>query len=115
MAGLGHEPSVSPPSWVIATAAEPIRLVQTRNGSVVSFACRLGVQSVDLQVALGRGDTARARRVTSEIIDELAAVGLSGPVVQRYRQIRSRLAIDSPAQRIQRASIAPVESREMPG
>lgn len=77
------------------------------------YACRLGVRSVDLQLALSGGDTAQARRVTGEIIDELTAIGLSEPVVQRYKRLRSRLAIDPPGQSIGKASQAEGQLRAL--
>jgi hypothetical protein len=70
------------------------------------LAFRLGVQTVDLQVALHRGDTALAGLLTGEMGASLDAVALSEPVVASYAALRSRLATAPRAEAIAQASDA---------
>lgn len=88
------------------TPAERSGFLTAHRNSDVTYACWLGVSSVDLQVFLGHGDTVQARHVTSDIIEGLGSVRLSGPVAVQYTQLRSRLAIDPLSRSIQRASSA---------
>jgi hypothetical protein len=55
-------------------------------------AFRLGVRTVDVQVALRRGDTANAGRLTDEIVDNLTQIDLSQPMQERYSTLRRQLA-----------------------
>jgi hypothetical protein len=74
---------------------------------------RLGVRSVDVQVALARGDTARAGRIIDEIVELLRSVELSQGVMDRYTQLRKGLAVDSLAQSIARSSEVERDLREL--
>ena len=85
---------------------ETVRVASGRGSSEIRYAFRLGVRSVDLQVALGRRDTALARNLVSEVIDELTAVGLSETVVLQYTELRSRLSTDAIGRSVERASSA---------
>lgn len=78
--------------------------------SAVAF--RLGVRSVDLQVALQEGDTALARRMVDDILDMLNSVALAAPVAQRYEELRSHLSTDTQAGTTNRASDAERHLRE---
>jgi hypothetical protein len=82
------------------------------SGANSSLAFRLGVRSVDLQVALQRGDTALGRRLIDEILETLNSVALSATVATRYATLRSRLASDTRSQAIDRASDAERRLRE---
>jgi hypothetical protein len=62
------------------------------------------VRSVDLQVALRRGDTALAASLTSEILETLGGVVFSDPVAASYTELKSRLSTDPVARSIERAS-----------
>jgi len=79
------------------------------------FAFRLGVRTVDLQVALGRGDTVLAGSLTNEIIEMLNAIGFSEAVAASYTELRSRLATDPLPRSIERASSAERELRDLLG
>ncbi len=70
------------------------------------LAFRLGVRSVDLQVALGRSDRTLASRLTDDVLRLLSAVGFSEMVAADYTELRSRLVGDTPEQSIKRASHA---------
>jgi len=76
------------------------------------LAFRLGVRTVDLQVALRRGDTALAARLTSEVQETLNAVLYSKLVAASYAELQSRLTTEPLARSIERASDAEAELRE---
>jgi len=76
------------------------------------LAFRLGVRTVDLQVALRRGDTALAARLTSEVQETLNAVLYSKLVAVSYAELQSRLTTEPLARSIERASHAEAELRE---
>jgi hypothetical protein len=80
----------------------------SRAGSAAEsrLAFRLGVRSVDLQVALRRADTALAAGLSGEILETLGAVQFLDPVAARYTELRSRLSSDPIARSIDRASEA---------
>lgn len=69
-------------------------------------AFRLGVRSVDLQVALQKGDMAVAGRLIGEMLETLDAVALSAPLAEKYAELRSSLATDTRNRAIDRASDA---------
>jgi hypothetical protein len=77
------------------------------------MAFRLGVRSLDLQVALLRGDTALASRLTSEVLETLNAVAYADPIAASYTELKSRLATDGVARSIERASDAERELRKL--
>lgn len=88
---------------------EPAKALQyatalPRGRSEIRHAFRLGVRSVDLRAALGRRDTALARNLASEVIDELTAIGISETVVLQYTELRSRLSTDAIGRSVERAS-----------
>jgi hypothetical protein len=87
----------------------------SRAGSATEnkLAFRLGVRTVDLQVALSRGDTAIARRVADEIHDMLNSVSFSPAVADSYDKLREHLATDPLPRSIDRASSAEHELREL--
>jgi hypothetical protein len=86
---------------------------QVRTPLESKLAFRLGVRSVDLQVALLRPDTALAGRLTDEIIDNLKGIAFSDLAGAGYTDLRSRLATDTRAQAIDRASGAEREVRDL--
>ena len=77
------------------------------------LAFRLGVRSVDLQIALRRGDTALADRLTGEIFETVKSVAFLDPVAASYAELRSRLATEGPARSIDRASGVEHELRDL--
>jgi hypothetical protein len=79
------------------------------------LAFRLGVRMVDLQVALQRGDTALAARLTSEVIESLNAVAMAEPVAASYATLRSRLATEPRGEAIAQASDAERQLGELLG
>ena len=79
------------------------------------LAFRLGVRTVDLQVALRRGDTALAGRLTNELLETLKAVVFSDLVGASYAELKSRLATDPVARSIERASDAERELADLLG
>ena len=83
-----------------------------RNKLESKLAFRLGVQTVDLQVALQTGDTAVAGRLAGEVIESLNSVTLSEPVAATYAALRSELATDTRTQAIDRATDAERKLRE---
>lgn len=89
----------------------------TRAGSAAEsrLAFRLGVRSLDIQVALRRGDTTLAGRLATDILDLLNGVDLSEPVKATYADLKSRLATDALARSTERASDAERDLRELLG
>lgn len=79
---------------------------QARTAPESGPAFRLGVRSVDLQVALQKGDMALAGRLIGEMLETLDAVALSAPVAEKYAELRSSLATGTRDQAIDRASDA---------
>jgi len=79
------------------------------------LAFRLGVRTLDLQVALRRGDTALAGRLTSEILETLGGVVFSDPVAANYTELKSRLSTDPVARSIERASSAERDLSDLVG
>jgi hypothetical protein len=79
----------------------------TRGGSATvdtTLHFRLGVRAVDLNVALIAGDTARAARLTDELVESLGRVELSEMAKAEYVELRSRFARgESPADLRERA------------
>jgi hypothetical protein len=53
---------------------------------------RLGVRAVDLNVALAAGDTARAGRLTGEIVESLVRVRLSDLAKAEYAELAAQLS-----------------------
>lgn len=76
------------------------------------LAFRLGVASTYLQVALSRADRPAAQRVTDSLIELLDGMNYADMVTANYRELRSRLALDSLAELRERASRA---ERELNG
>lgn len=98
-------------SWRVTRGTGPaVQAGGSAADSAVAF--RLGVRSVDLQVALQQGDTALARRIVDDILDMLNSVPLAAPVAQRYEELRSHLSTDTPAGTTTRASDAERHLRE---
>lgn len=58
-------------------------------------AFRVGLRSVDLQIALGGGDATRASRLTDELTDLLGSVAFSQSAIDSYAQLKSRIGTDS--------------------
>ena len=71
--------------WSVTRGAST-RLVD----STIAF--RLGVRTVDLQIALAQSDTLRADRMAREILESLDAVELSDAVKADYSALRAGLA-----------------------
>lgn len=85
--------------------------VGSRRDSSIAF--RLGVRSVDLQVALSRGDSAVAMQLTDEILDALGAVSYAQPVAEAYANFKSQLGTNRLAQSIVLAADAEREMRKI--
>jgi hypothetical protein len=73
------------------------------------------VRSVDLQVALRRGDTALASRVTTEVLETLAGIEFADVVGASYTELKSKLTSDPVARSIERAAAAERELNELLG
>jgi hypothetical protein len=72
-----------------------------------TLAFRLGVRTVDLNVALTLGDTARAARLTGELVESLGRTDLSEMARAEYVELRTQLTRgESPADLTERASHA---------
>jgi hypothetical protein len=103
--------------WAVTRGGGPLREVpgarQVGSALESRLSFRLGVRSLDLQVALLRGDTALAGRLTSEVLETLSAVAYTDPVAARYTELKSRLATDAVARSIERASDAERELRKL--
>ena len=86
-----------------------------RVGSPVEsrLAFRLGVRSVDLRIALGRGDTSLAGHVAGEVIETLTGIGFSEPVAARYTELKSRLATETVSGSIEKATTAERDLRDL--
>lgn len=95
------------------TSREPTgsRLAGTPQESRLAF--RLGVRTVDLDVAIERGDTALANQLAGEILETLHSVLYSEPVATTYTELKSRLATDSRERLIDRASEAERDVRDL--
>lgn len=74
---------------------------------------RLGVRSVDLQLALANGDTAVARRLDGEIEEMLRSIGFADVPLASYAELGSGLATAPREQSIERASSAERELSEL--
>jgi hypothetical protein len=77
------------------------------------LAFRLGVRSIDLQVALRRGDTALAGRLTDEVLETLKSVGFSEAAAASYAELRSKLATELVGRSLERASGAERQLRDL--
>jgi hypothetical protein len=67
-------------------------------------AFQLGVRTVDLQIALERGDTGLAGRLTDSIHDMLTNVTFGEPIAANYDELRHRLGSEPLKQSIASAS-----------
>jgi hypothetical protein len=100
--------------WSVTRGAETRPSGQPAGGALDStIAFRLGVQSVDLDVALRGADTALARRLTGQIIDLLGAVALSQSAVLSYSELAKGLASEPLPTSMARASDAEQELRNV--
>lgn len=98
-------------AWPVSRGADQaVQASGSAADSVVAF--RLGVRSVDLQVALQQGDTVLARRMIGDILEMLNSLPLSAAVAQRYEELRSHLATDSRSGTADRAAEAERHLRE---
>jgi hypothetical protein len=79
------------------------------------LAFRLGVRTVDLQVALRRGDTALAGRMTNDLLETLKAVEFTDLVGASYTELKSKLSTDPIARSLDRASTAEGELSDLLG
>lgn len=103
--------------WSVARGAPPVRGPSAQRGSSIDpkLAFRLGVRSVDVQVANRAGDTAVARRVTNEVLETLKVVAFSEAVGESYKTLESTLAREPRDASIQRASEAERQLRDFLG
>lgn len=104
-------------AWSVSRGAPPVRGSATGPGSSIDpkLAFRLGVRSVDVQVANRAGDTAVARRVTAEVLETLKVVAFSEAVGESYRQLESTLTREPRDASIQRTSEAERQLRDFLG
>jgi hypothetical protein len=77
------------------------------------LAFRLGVRTVDLQVALRRGDTALAGRMAGDVLETLRAVEFTDVVAASYTELKSKLAVDPVARSLDHASAADRELADL--
>jgi len=70
------------------------------------FAFRLGVRTVDLQVALHAGDKALASRLVDDISQTLDGIKFTDVVAAKYNELKSRLASSPTAASIESATDA---------
>ena len=103
--------------WAVTRGAGAVReAVGTRQAGSpqeARLAFRLGVRTLDLQVALLRGDTALAGILTGEITAILNSVLYADPVAVAYNQLKSQLTTATRAQLVERASNAERELRDL--
>lgn len=103
--------------WAVTRGAGAVReAVGTRQAGSpqeARLAFRLGVRTLDLQVALLRGDTALAGILTGEITAILNSILYADPVAVAYNQLKSQLTTATRAQLIERASNAERELRDL--
>lgn len=110
-AGSGGElsPGWEQRGWSVTRGGSPSETARGERGRSAAESkstFRLGVRSVDLQVALGRGDTALASRLTNEMVDDLKTISFSETAVVDYIELRSRLTTSPIARSIDQASSA---------
>jgi len=104
--------------WSVTRGAGGSRDAGTpRPGSAVEsrLAFRLGVRSTDVQVALRRGDTALAGRVTSEVLETLGAIEFADAAAAKYKDLKSKLSTEPLARSVEGASAAERELSEFLG
>jgi hypothetical protein len=103
--------------WSVTRGAPPVGGPSAPRGSSIDpkLAFRLGVRSVDVQVANRAGDTAVARRLTDEVLETLKVVAFSEAVGESYKTLESTLARESRDASIQRASEAERQLRDFLG
>jgi hypothetical protein len=99
--------------WTVTRGVRETGTARTGSPMESKLAFRLGVRSVDLQIALQRADTALAGRLTSEILETLGAVGFSDVVLTSYTTLKSRLATQPLSRSIESASRAESELRDL--
>jgi hypothetical protein len=102
------------PVWAVTRGGDlPRETPQAGSPAESRLAFRLGVRTVDLGIALRRGDTPIAVRLADEMIVTLRGIGSSGLVATRYAELKSGLATDPLARSIDRASQNERELREL--
>jgi hypothetical protein len=87
--------------WSVTRGAGDIR-----SSPEPRFAFRLGVRSVDLQVALRNGDTALAANLVEDISQTLDGIKFTDLVTAKYAEVKSHLSGDPVARSIERAANA---------
>lgn len=81
----------------------------TRSAPEPRFVFRLGVRSVDLQIALRKGDTALASSLIDEISQTLDDIKFTDVIAAKYEELKAHLATESPARLATRAADAEIE------
>jgi hypothetical protein len=96
--------------WVTRGTGGASAVSQTPESKLVF---RLGVRSVDLQVALRRGDQSMAGTIAEEMQATLAGVGLANPVAASYGELKASVSSDALAQSTARATAAERDLRDL--
>jgi hypothetical protein len=103
--------------WAVTRGAGAVREAagtrQAGSPQESRLAFRLGVRTLDLQVALLRGDTALARILIGEISAILNSVLYADPVAVAYNELKSQLTTATRAQLIEHAANAERELRDL--
>jgi len=112
----GLRPGWEQRGWAVTRGAPSREVSGTQRARSVlesRLAFRLGARTVDLQIALRRGDTALAGRLASEIQETLNGLEFSQMVGARYADLRSRLSTETLARSIDRATSVERELRDL--
>jgi len=73
------------------------------------FAFRLGVRSVDLQVAVRKGNAAAASNVVDDISQTLDGIKFTDPIAAKYAELKAHLGSESGDRLVERAENAEIE------
>ncbi|HEY9226389.1 MAG TPA: hypothetical protein VIP11_07085 [Gemmatimonadaceae bacterium] len=93
--------------WAVTRGSDEAGAGTVAVGSQESkLAFRLGARTVDIQIAVQRGDTTVALRLIAEIQETLKSVGYAELIAQTYDDLKDHLASDPLARSIERASDA---------
>lgn len=101
--------------WSMTRGDDTPVVVRTASPQENRLAFRLGVRSLDLQIALSHGDTALATRLAGEMVTNLKGIGFSDLVGTSYGDLKTRIATDNREQLLERATRAEHDLRELLG
>lgn len=92
--------------WSVTRGESTVAAAPAGSPQERRIAFRLGVRSVDLQLALSRGDTLLASRVASEIAETLKGLAFSDLVGSSYADLAARSSTEGQPALIDRAARA---------